>query len=249
MRVTGAGLDGLSLFSPCKAPSPTFFSNSPKYDRLPSSNGEAHAKTYIQKFENYPSSNSTYTSSSPERPLRSYSPSKYESLPIAATTSPKLASKFPRYFGSGRRLDLASPSSGNASVDSPKNYSLSSLNSFTNEPSQTCSYNGSYGLPLSYNANSDSPDPPPRNTSYSRYCSLPPVSKVEEAGRSCSPLFTSLSSRLDGGSPRTLISPANSYDSTSSSSFLKLARLNLTPVKFRAKKLTALGRFITFTIS
>ena len=251
MRVNDSGQDShTSLFTPYKAPSSTFFNSAPRYESLPNSNGDTLTRTYINKFENYPSSNSTYTSSSPERPFRSYSPSKYENIPSSSTISPKLSSKFPRYFGSGRWADLDSHSIGNNSGDAPKNsYSLSSFTaSTTNDSPKSFSYSNSYSTPLSFCTTAEGSELPARTT-YSRFSSLPPLTKADDG--SSSPLLSSISSRLEGASSRVmgspkLSSPTNSFDSTSSSSFLKLARLNLTPVKFRAQKLAALGRLLGY---
>lgn len=247
MRLNSGSVESQPLFSSSyKSSTPTFFTSSSatKYDSLsatqPYTNGkESLTKTYINKFENYsPTSTSNYSYLS-DRPYRSHSPSKYESLP-ATQPSPTLASKFPRYFGgSANKLERASPSLS----------SFSGLNSTLNDesPSRESGYISSSVAQSSLGSYSESS--PPRSLSTTqRYTSLPPLNKSStDDVRSPSPLFSTFTSRADnssyrcsGGSPKSSNSPSSTLDS-SSSSFLKLARLNLTPVKFRAKRLTALG--------
>lgn len=249
-------------------------------------NGDGHTRSYKNRCEtyplpsllNYPSpslsnyatsslsnyptpSLSSYSNSSPDRPTRSFSPSKFESLPVSGSsscTSPRMASKFPRYFSSAGRTDLV-PSSSPLSHHSPVT---------AESPTRDYGY-GSGGLPPSSFLDQSPPyscgDSGSRGgLSSGRFNSLPPLAKLdsaEERRSSSPPLFSSntyggpsslTSSRLENGlslsSPYRSGSPkfgsassTSGYESPNASSFLKLARLNLTPVKFRAKKLTALG--------
>ena len=255
MRVNN---DSHSLFSSFKSPSPTLFSSPSKYDSLPSSNsspsntsshllsGDSLTKTYINKFENFTNLSSPYSTSPdrPERPPRTYSPAKFDNSPSYNPASPRLATKFPRYFG-------ANPGQPDYLTSSSEDHSPGSSN-----------FLSSSSLP---NQSADST----RSSTYSsKFTSLPPLTRTnaDNEGRSSSPLFgsySSLSSKNQDlgsssgylkslGSPKlgrattasgssAYSSPTTSLDSTNPSSFLKLARLNLTPVKFRATKLKSLG--------
>lgn len=268
MRVTGNDVEGTPLFSSYKSPASSsyFSSSSPHYDdsnSLASGNKDGITRSYINKFESLPFTDKT----SSDRPPRSTSPVKYDSLSstssspfknntysfstypskldsmsctsnsLPSTTSPKLASKFPRYFGASGRSN--SPSlSGRNSPFKDYGYSSSSL------PSSSGGVASGDGSPL-------------RSSSSSRFCSPLPADKpYEDSGSS---LKTSSgtwsrfgpsslqSSRTEENSVSPSLSSrfgsslSNNSDQPVSSSFLKLARLNLTPVKFRAKKLSALG--------
>ncbi|KAF2356451.1 hypothetical protein FHG87_012797, partial [Trinorchestia longiramus] len=241
MRLTGSE-GGQPLFSPYKSSS-YFSGTSPKYDGTSSNspnNSDNLTRTYINKFENFPV-HVKPEGSSPERPPRKLSPSKYESLPFPTTSSPKLATKFPRYFAAGGRTELTPSSS--------ESHTPSGMNSPTKDHGYSTS-----SLPSSSGGGGGGS---PYRSLSTRFSSLPPLEKANDDSGSGTRFAGGVwnrfgpssltSSRPDEGSgslgsssPRFGSSLSSNYESPSSASFLKLARLNLTPVKFRAKKLSAL---------
>ena len=252
-------------------PLPTYFSGTPSYEGLPNGRNSGMAKSYIDKFENYqagvnpdtkmsdsiksesgrslndsldPSFNPRYEAKYPRyfEPLRRLSAVEDSAYFSSDVSNPNTIDS--RYYSTRPNPNLSSssvsPNSNlNSSPISPNsNLMSSSINYTNNEP---------YSSPYSSRQQPSS------------LTSLPPLSKSYESSR---PFESSLQSSkaLESKDWKELEYKESSpleekgtlpgrKDSNSSSTsegspnFLKLARLNLQPVKYRLKKLCSLGKY------